>query len=110
MTGIINMQFSSIAPVLTHLKTGALRALAITSKQRICHLSRYSNRCRVGYPGCEALLWMGFFTLQGVNNTITEKITRALNSSLNDPEVSKNTSIPRSTAVQCLQRGFGVRL
>ena len=89
MTGIINMQFSSIAPVLTHLKTGSLRALAITSKQRISIFPDIPTVAESGYPGYEALLWMGLFTPQGVNNTITEKITQALKLSLNDPEVQK---------------------
>jgi tripartite-type tricarboxylate transporter receptor subunit TctC len=89
MTGIVYMQFSSIAPVLTHLKTGSLKALAITSKQRISIFPDVPTVAESGYPGYEALLWMGLFTPQGVNNSIVEKITQALKVTLNDPEVQK---------------------
>jgi len=89
MTGIVNMQFSSIAPVLTHLKTGSLKALAITSKNRISIFPDVPTVAESGYPGYEALLWMGLFTPQGVNNSIVDKLTLALKSTLNDPEVQK---------------------
>jgi tripartite-type tricarboxylate transporter receptor subunit TctC len=89
MTGIINMQFSSIAPVLTHLKTGSLKALAITSKNRISIFPDVPTVAESGYPGYEALLWMGLFTPQGVSPSIVEKLTMALKTTLNDPEVQK---------------------
>ena len=89
MTGIVNMQFSSISPVLTHLKTGSLKALAVTSKSRISVLADVPTVSESGYPGYEALLWMGLFTPQGVNNSILEKMTQALKLTLNDPEVQK---------------------
>ena len=89
MTGIVNMQFSSISPVLTHLKTGSLRALAITSKSRISIFPDLPTVSESGYPGYEALLWMGLFTPHGINNATLEKIISALKSTLNDPEVQK---------------------
>ena len=89
MTGIVSMQFSSISPVLTHLKTGSLRALAITSKSRISIFPDLPTVSESGYPGYEALLWMGLFTPHGVNNAVLEKITTALKTTLNDPEVQK---------------------
>jgi len=35
------------------------------------------------------LLWMGLFTPHGINNATLEKISSALKSTLNDPEVQK---------------------
>jgi hypothetical protein len=89
MTGIVNFQFSSISPVLTHLKTGSLRALAVTSKSRISIFPDLPTVSESGYPGYEALLWMGLFTPHGVNSAVQEKISSALKTTLNDPEVQK---------------------
>ena len=89
MTGIVNMQFSSISPVLTHIKTGSLRPIAVTSKARLSIFPDVPTVSESGYPGYEALLWMGLFTPHGINTAVLDKITAALKTTLNDPEVQK---------------------
>ena len=89
MTGIVNMQFSSISPVLTHIKTGSLRPIAVTSKARLSIFPDVPTVSESGYPGYEALLWMGLFTPQGINTAVLDKITATLKTTLNDPEVQK---------------------
>jgi tripartite-type tricarboxylate transporter receptor subunit TctC len=89
ITGTVDLQFSSIAPALTHLKSGSLRALAVTSKARLSIFPDVPTVSELGYSGYEALLWMGLFMPPGVNNSIQEKIVSALKMTLSDPSTQK---------------------
>jgi tripartite-type tricarboxylate transporter receptor subunit TctC len=43
----------------------------------------------LGFPGFEAILWMGIFAPQGVPNDILDKFSNALTACLKDPEIAK---------------------
>jgi tripartite-type tricarboxylate transporter receptor subunit TctC len=51
--------FAPIAPALPHVKTGKLRALAVTSKARLPLLKEYPTVAEAGYPAYQTGNWYG---------------------------------------------------
>ena len=87
MSGVVNFQFSSVSPVLTQIRSGHLRALAVTSKSRLSILPELPTVAESGFPGFEAVLWFGLFAPVDTPAIATERLTRALRASLQDPQV-----------------------
>ena len=89
LSGTIAIQFSTFSPVIAHIKSGNLKPLAVTSKNRLSLMPDVPTVAELGFPGFEAILWMGIFAPQGVPNDILDKFSNALTASLKDPEITK---------------------
>ena len=57
ISGRLDMQFATIAPTLSNIREGQLRALAITGRQRVEALPDTPTMEEAGVPGYEATLW-----------------------------------------------------
>ena len=66
-----------------------MKPLAVTSKNRLSLMPDVPTVAELGFPGFEAILWMGIFAPQGVPNDILDKFSNALTASLKDPEITK---------------------
>ena len=58
ITGRLDMQFATIAPTLPLIRTGQLRALAVTGLTRSATVPDLPTLAESGLPGYEAVLWM----------------------------------------------------
>jgi tripartite-type tricarboxylate transporter receptor subunit TctC len=61
VSGQIQLGIMSMAPTLPHIKTGKLRALAVTSPGRSPVLPELPTVAESGYPGYEVRSWYGLF-------------------------------------------------
>jgi tripartite-type tricarboxylate transporter receptor subunit TctC len=107
MTDLIagQVQVSFIAPVpsLEHIRTGKLRALAVTTATRLDVLPDIPT---VGdfVPGYEASAWFGVGAPKGTPAEIVEKLNGEINAALADPKIKTRfaelgaTVIPGSPA------------
>lgn len=59
MSGQVNIYFSSVLGALPHMKTGKLRALAVTSARRSSAAKNVPTMAESGFPGYEAINWVG---------------------------------------------------
>ena len=57
ISGRLEMQFATIAPSLSNIRAGQLRALAVTSKKRVDALPDVPTMDEAGVRGYEATLW-----------------------------------------------------
>jgi tripartite-type tricarboxylate transporter receptor subunit TctC len=57
--GQVQMSFDTITPVLPHIKSGKLRALAVTTGKRSSALARCADAGRSGSEGFDAGTWFG---------------------------------------------------
>lgn len=87
LNGTVSIQFSTFSPVIAHVKSGQLKALAVTSKNRLPLLPDVPTVSESGFPGFEAILWMGIFAPNGVSLDVIEKFSNALSACLKDPEI-----------------------
>ena len=73
--------------VLASLKAGKLRALAVTSRERLAILPDVPTMAEAGLPGIEALAWNGIFVPAGTPTPVVEVLHRALVRAYKAPEI-----------------------
>ncbi len=87
LAGQINLMFdSSVAP---YVKSGKLRALAVTSAKRSPVLPDVPTMAEAGLPGYEATAWFGILAPAGTPPSIVDKLNKNLVAILRDAEVRK---------------------
>ncbi|HYY62570.1 MAG TPA: tripartite tricarboxylate transporter substrate-binding protein [Burkholderiales bacterium] len=73
--------------VLGPLKAGKLRALAVTTRERLAILPDVPTTAEAGLPGLEAIVWNGIFVPAGTPASVVERLHRELVRAYNAPEV-----------------------
>jgi tripartite-type tricarboxylate transporter receptor subunit TctC len=72
---------------LPHIRSGALRAIATGGLTREAQLPDLPTVAEQGFPGFEAIQWIGLLTTAGTPRPIVERINAAVNRGLRDPEL-----------------------
>ena len=85
--GQIPMMFINQDVALPHVKSGKLRPLAVSSKQRNPLYPDVPTIAELGYPGFEALSWSGLSVPKGTPQPIVDKIEAALTSAMQSPAI-----------------------
>jgi len=89
INGTIGVQFGTVMPVLPHIKSGSLKAFAITGTKRLALLPDVPTLSEAGLRGYDAGLWMGLFSPKGTPVQVLDKLSSALTTTLSDAEVQK---------------------
>lgn len=87
VAGRVQMYFSTIPAALPHLKSGKLRALAVTSKHRVEMIPDMPTVDESGLPGFEVVGWFGIFAPTGTPNNVILKLNESINVVLKMPEI-----------------------
>src|SRR4029450_3601960 len=89
MTAMVagDTQFTAISTLLSlpQLQAGALRAIASGSLARDPQLPDLPTVAEQGFPGFEAIQWIGFVTTAGTPGEIIERLNAEINPALRDP-------------------------
>jgi tripartite-type tricarboxylate transporter receptor subunit TctC len=86
--GHLQVGFDTVASSLPHIKSGALRVLAVTSAVRLEVLPEIPTASET-LPGYEVVAWIGLGVRKGTPLEIVERLNHEVNSLLADPEVSR---------------------
>jgi tripartite-type tricarboxylate transporter receptor subunit TctC len=86
ITGRLDMQFATIAPSLSNIRAGQLRALATSGKARASVLPEVPTVAESGIAGYEAALWVSFVVPAGTSPGIIARLNREVNEILNSAE------------------------
>ncbi len=84
--GQLTMVFGDPISVLPHIKSGKLRALAVTSLERSPVAPEVPTVAESGYPGFEALAWHGILAPARTPPAIVKKLNEEVAKALGDPE------------------------
>jgi tripartite-type tricarboxylate transporter receptor subunit TctC len=87
VSGIVDLQFGTVAPVIPFVRSGTLTALAVTGPVRLPLLPQVPTVSEAGLPGYEAGLWMGLFAPRATPPAVLDKLASALRSTLEDASV-----------------------
>jgi tripartite-type tricarboxylate transporter receptor subunit TctC len=84
-------QFAALPPVsvIGMIKSGKVRALAVTTSQRSSMLPDIPTLAEAGVPGIEGSAWNGFVISSKVPAPIQKKLSDALIQAIHDPEVQQ---------------------
>jgi tripartite-type tricarboxylate transporter receptor subunit TctC len=87
VAGRVQMFFSTIPAALPHLKSGKLRALAVTTKHRVEMVPDVPTVDESGLPGFEVVGWFGIFAPAGTPKAIIVKLNESINVVLKMPDI-----------------------
>ncbi|NMM76618.1 tripartite tricarboxylate transporter substrate binding protein [Acidovorax sp. SRB_24] len=88
----ISIMFDNMPSVIPHVRSGKLRAIAITTAKRSPELPDVPTIAEAGVPGYEAVSWFGMFAPAGTPAPVLATISAALSKVLANPEVQKKIS------------------
>ncbi|OZI44683.1 LacI family transcriptional regulator [Bordetella genomosp. 5] len=87
--GQIDMYLSSVPTLIGHVRNGKMRALAVTSAQRVPDMPDVPTIAERGYPGFEAVTWFGLAAPDGVPPEIVKRLNAEFNKALKTPDLAK---------------------
>ncbi|WP_326539762.1 tripartite tricarboxylate transporter substrate binding protein [Pseudorhodoferax sp.] len=87
MSGTVDIMFDNILPVSPHVKSGKLKALAVTTKNRAASLPDVPTMAEAGFPTFEAVAWFGLLAPAGTPASVVDKLSSEVNGILKRPEI-----------------------
>jgi tripartite-type tricarboxylate transporter receptor subunit TctC len=87
MEGRVDMQFGTIPPTLAHVRSGKLRALAVTGATRNPALPEVPTIAESGLPGYESSLWQAIVAPAATPPAIVARLNREVAAVLDDADV-----------------------
>jgi tripartite-type tricarboxylate transporter receptor subunit TctC len=89
LAGQVNMNFDTMPPVLEQAKSGKLRALAISTKERMPQLPNVPTFDEVGIKGFDVTNWYSVMGPKNMPKEVTAKLIDALKKTLDDPAIKQ---------------------
>ncbi len=89
LAGITDIQLDTPAVSLPHVKSGALKAYAVTSKNRIAIAPDIPTTDEAGMPGYYFYFWHAMWAPKGTPKEIVAKLNAAAVAALADPQTRK---------------------
>jgi tripartite-type tricarboxylate transporter receptor subunit TctC len=87
IAGNVHMLFASVLELSGHIKAGKLKALAITSKERVTALPDVPTLEESGIVGAESGSWLGMLAPAGTPQAVVDKVSGDLKTVLAMPDV-----------------------
>ena len=91
VTGVVSGEppvgCGAISGPLPYIKSGKLRALAVSSAKRVPTLPDVPTLAEAGFPGVEDYTWVGIFLPAGTPAAIVQKMNEAVNRALQNPDI-----------------------
>jgi tripartite-type tricarboxylate transporter receptor subunit TctC len=87
VAGQISMYFGALPGALPHIRTGRLRGLGVTSLARSSAAPDIPAIAEAGFPGFEAVTWIGAVAPAGVPATVVAKLNKELVEIMRAPDL-----------------------
>ena len=105
--GQIQVLFTGAPAVLGQIKSGQLRALAVSSPQRIAALPNLPTVAELGYKGFEADQWYGVVAPAGTPRDVVLKLNGQINRALESGELKTRLTSEGAIATPTTPEVFG---
>ena len=90
IAGHAQVSFQNINAVLSHIKAGKLKVLAVTGDKRSAALPDVPTLTEAGVKGADVFSWQGVAAPKGLPRDVKDKLHGAMVKALQDPEVARN--------------------
>jgi tripartite-type tricarboxylate transporter receptor subunit TctC len=105
--GEVAIGLSSVAAALPHVKSGKLRALAITSAKRYKGLPDVPAMAEDGVPGYDVTVWYGVVMPAGTPKEIVSRVHADVVQILRQPDVNERLTADAGEVVASTPEAFG---
>lgn len=92
ISGQVELYMSSVPTLIGQIKQGKLRALAVTSANRVDDLPNVPTINESGYKGFDAVTWFGLLAPAGTPKDAVARVNAEFNKALKQPELAKRLS------------------
>jgi tripartite-type tricarboxylate transporter receptor subunit TctC len=89
ISGAVQLYVSSIPTLIGHIRSGKMRAIAVTSAARVGDLPQVPTVAESGYKGFEAVTWFGILGPANLPRDMVVKLNADINKALKSPELKK---------------------
>ena len=86
IAGRVQMMMMTLGSARTHLPTGALKPLAVSSRRRLAGLPEVPTSEEAGLPDWQMTTWFGVFASRGTGPRIVHFLNAKLQSVIDDPK------------------------
>lgn len=107
LAGRVPLMMSGYVVAQPHIKSGRLRALAVTSRQRAAIFPEVPTIVESGYPAFALDTWAGFFAPAGTPPGVIEKLNREIGAAVGTPPVQAHFVATGAEAVFTSSAVFG---
>lgn len=87
VAGIVPVSFQLLPNVIGGIKSGQLRALAVTAGKRLAALPEVPTAAEAGLKGFESAAWFGFLAPKGTPKVAIERLNKEVIAAVADPAV-----------------------
>ena len=88
IAGQVDVMFDNLPNVITHVKGGRMKALAVSGPKRSPLAPEVPTVGEAGVPGFEVTVWFGFLAPAGTPRDIIQRLNAESTRIINSPEVS----------------------
>lgn len=99
LSGQVNVGMLGTPPVMPHIESGRLVALAVTTRERSSTLPNVPTVAESGYPGFDMPQWFCIVAPKGTPPAVLSRLTKAFVGALEDPEVKSRLKLAGLEAV-----------
>jgi tripartite-type tricarboxylate transporter receptor subunit TctC len=89
IAGNVQLMFESTNSIAPHVKSGRVRALAVTGATRAQSLPDVPTLMEAGVPGYEVTAWTGVIAPTGLPRPILERLNGAVNAAIAEPHTKE---------------------
>ena len=107
IAGQVHLNFDSVPPVLPHVRSGRLRALAVTSAKRFSILPDIPTVTEGGVPGFDMSTWWGLVAPAAVNKDIVTRLQNETVKLLHQADVKEKIAFAGADTVGNTAEQFG---
>ena len=87
--GVVDAQFDNLVTLVPFVKSGKLRALGVSSTQRVAALPEVPTLAEAGLPGFEDGTWYGIVAPRNTPKAVVDKLNAELLRMLSQPDIKE---------------------
>lgn len=87
--GRLDLMFDSMPSAMSFINSGQLRAIAVTTPERVAVLPEVPTMAESGFPTFDTSTWYGIWAPAGTPDEVVQKLAELARQGLKDPELIK---------------------
>lgn len=105
--GQVDLMFDALTAMAEQVRSGKVRALATTGRERSDVLPDVPTMAEAGVPGFEATIWLGLMAPKGTPAVIVQQLNDAIGRIVGEPDVRQQWRQQGATPMRMSPTAFG---